>query len=241
MKLLLITNDDGVRADGLARLAEAAQAFGEVWIVAPDGQRSAASHSITLHAPVDVFPCDPPVPGVHAFACSGTPADCVRVGCLSVLPRKPDAVLSGINLGYNAGTDLQYSATAGAAFEGAFQGVLSIALSEDAGPCRETTDAYLHEVLSMLLEEAPDRGRIFNVNFPGCPLADCKGIRSGRSVSRESFFHDLYPVQEELPGGGLRLMVHGVPNSEAEEGSDMRAIMDGFVSIGEVNNVGLVL
>ena len=117
MRTLLITNDDGIQADGLHRLAAAAREFGEVWVVAPDGQRSAASHSITLHSHIDVFPHDFPVPGVRAFTCSGMPGDCVRVGALGILPRRPDAVLSGINDGYNAATDVQYSATVGAAME----------------------------------------------------------------------------------------------------------------------------
>ena len=102
MKQILITNDDGIFADGLVRLASIAKEFGDVWVVAPDGQRSAASHRITLHQPVDVNPAvDFPVEGVHAFSCSGTPADCVRVGSLYVMKKKPDLVLSGINYGYN--------------------------------------------------------------------------------------------------------------------------------------------
>ena len=96
---ILITNDDGIESDGIARLAEAAKEFGEVWIVAPESQRSAASHSITLRHPIDVLPHDFPVEGVHAFSCSGTPGDCVRVGSLNIMPVKPDVVLSGINFG----------------------------------------------------------------------------------------------------------------------------------------------
>ena len=95
MKTILITNDDGIEAGGIVRLAEAAAEFGEVWVVAPARQMSAASHSITLHSPVDIYPHSFPVPGVRAFSCSGTPGDCVRVGSLSILPRRPDMVLSG--------------------------------------------------------------------------------------------------------------------------------------------------
>ena len=128
---ILITNDDGIEADGLIRLAEAAKEFGEVWVVAPKRERSAASHSITLRRHIDVYPHnDFPVEGVKAYHCSGKPADCVRVGALAVMPEKPDLVLSGINYGYNSATDIQYSATVGAAFEAAFQGIHAIALSE---------------------------------------------------------------------------------------------------------------
>ena len=238
MRLILITNDDGIDSSGLLRLSRAARALGQVWVVAPAHQRSAASHSITLDRPIDVHPCPFPVEGVRAFACSGTPGDCVRVGCLSILPRKPDLVLSGINYGYNAASDLQYSATAGAALEAAFQGVPGIALSECACERHEVTDAFLDEVLERLAELPPPPGCIWNVNFPGCALKDCRGILEGRTVSGETFYRDHYEDIAALPGGGRRLMVKGVPQtSTREEGTDFRAILDGYVSIGAVRNL----
>ena len=143
MRKILITNDDGINADGLVRLARAAAEFGEVWVVAPDSQRSAMSHSVTLRHPIEAWQVDFQVPGVRAYACDGQPADCVRIGVLNIVPGKPDHVLSGINYGYNLASDLQYSATAGAAFEAAFQKIHSIAFSEDAGDIHEVTDRYL--------------------------------------------------------------------------------------------------
>ena len=116
MRKILITNDDGIDSGGIARLAAAATAFGEVYVVAPEHQRSAASHCITLHEPFTVRPYDFPVDGVKAWSCSGTPGDCVRIGCLNMVPGGPDAVLTGINHGTNVASDIQYSATAGAAF-----------------------------------------------------------------------------------------------------------------------------
>lgn len=127
MKKILITDDDGIFADGIIRLAETAKSFGEVWVVAPESQRSAASHSITLKSSVDAWRVDFPVEGVHAYACDGTPADCVRIGVLNIVPGKPDHVFSGVNHGYNLTSDIQYSATAGAAFEAAFQKIHTIA------------------------------------------------------------------------------------------------------------------
>lgn len=275
MRRILITNDDGINADGLERLVAVAKEFGEVWVVAPESQRSAASHSITLHKPIDVYPyefgngtlnrrkdnsldeleagCNDSMSGVgntlldgrvHAFSCSGTPADCVRIGSLNIMPEKPDVVLSGINYGYNACSDIQYSATAGAAFEGTFQGCLSIALSEGAPtseeeePCHEVTDAYLKEVLSILLEKEHVAGQIYNVNFPKCKLSECKGIVWDRAVSEGMFYKDRYNKIEELEGGGTRYMVEGLYNENAEAGTDFRAIVDGYVSVGIVNNIG---
>lgn len=242
MKKILITNDDGINADGLIRLVKVAREFGDVWVVAPESQRSAASHSITLHKPIDVYPCELKLEEdcgkVHALSCSGTPADCVRVGSLNIMPEKPDVVLSGINYGYNACSDIQYSATAGAAFEGTFQGYLSIALSEGANPCHEVTDAYLREVLSVLLEKEHVPGHIYNVNFPQCRLSECKGILWDRSVSEGMFFRDRYYIVEKLKDGGTRYMVEGQYNEDAEADTDFRAIVDGYVSVGVVNNIG---
>lgn len=238
MKKILITNDDGIDSQGIVRLAEAAKDFGEVWVVAPMHQRSAASHCITLREPIDVYPHDFPVKGVKAFACSGMPADCVRVGGLSVLPSKPDVVLSGINDGYNMATDLQYSATVGAAFEAAFQGWLAIALSERYGGPREVTDAYLKEVLKECLDMKTACDQVINVNFPGCSLAGFRGIKRGCKTSASSIFKDHYNVIEELEGGGKRYMVEGVHNEECEDGTDFKALMDNYISIGIINNIG---
>lgn len=238
MRRILITNDDGINADGLIRLAGAAKAFGEVWVVAPETQRSAASHSISLHSPVDVFPHDFPLEGVHAFSCSGTPADCVRVGCLSIMPCKPDAVLSGINKGYNVATDIQYSATAGAAFEAAFQGVLGVALSEQDSPLHEVSNRYISELLAEVLNMETGYGQIVNVNIPGCPPEECRGILRDRKVSRGMFFRDRYKVLERLENGSVRLMVNGEYNEDAEPDTDFRAVVDKFISISIVNNIG---
>ena len=240
---ILLTNDDGIGAEGLIRLARAALSFGEVWVAAPDGQRSAASHSITLHAPIDVYPVSFPVEGVTAFSCSGTPGDCVRVGMLRLLPEKPDLVLSGINYGYNTASDIQYSATVGAAMEAEFQGRPAIALSEGACACHEVTDAYLMEVLEkwipvVLRRGASKKGQILNVNFPGCKAEACRGILEDRRVSEGTFYRDQYNVMEELADGGLRLMVHGNYNEDAEGGTDFRAVVDHYVSVGWVNNIG---
>ncbi len=236
---ILITNDDGINSDGIIRLAHVAKEFGEVWVVAPDSQRSAASHSITLHSTIDIYPCTEfPVEGVKAFSCDGTPGDCVRVGGLNVMPQKPDLVLSGINFGYNCASDIQYSATCGAAFEAAFQGYHAIALSEGASDCHEVTDKYLRQVLKDLIDEPLEKGMIHNVNFPGCRLGDCKGILKDRKVSRGMFYKDTYDVVEELEENGKRYMVVGNYNEDCEEATDFKAVIDNYVSIGLVNNVG---
>lgn len=237
MKKILITNDDGINSDGLKRLAEASSEFGEVWIVAPDSERSAASHSVTLRHPIEAWEVDYPVAGVKAYACTGMPADCVRIGVLNVVKDKPDYVFSGINYGFNMATDLQYSATVGAAFEGIFQGVQSIAFSEGAEDIHEVTDRYLKEIMAELIELPLDANRIWNVNFPSCKLDECKGILRDRTVSIDrNFYNDKYNEQM-LSNGRVSYMVEGIRNWEANEGTDLRAILDNYVSIGVATNI----
>lgn len=237
MKKILITNDDGIDSDGIKRLAEAAVKFGEVWVVAPESQRSAMSHSITLRHSFEAWECTFPVAGVHAYACSGTPADCVRIGVRNIVPGGPDHVFSGINYGYNLATDLQYSATAGAAFEAAFQGVHSIAFSEDFTGMHETTDLYLESIMKELLDLPLAPHEIWNVNFPGCKASDCKGILRDRMVSLDVFYNDFYD-EKKLSDGKISYTVRGERNYHAEAGTDLRAIFDNYVSIGKAGNIG---
>lgn len=234
---ILITNDDGIDSDGIIRLSATAREFGDVWVVAPEKQCSAASHSITLRHSLEIHPHDFPVENVRAFLCTGTPGDCVRVGILSVMSERPDVVLSGINYGYNVATDIQYSATAGAAFEAEFQGCTAIAFSEDACECHEVTDKYLKEIMGELIDEKYIPGQIINVNFPGCPLSKCKGILRDRKVGREAFYIDHYNVIKMLPDGGMELMVEGVRESGSREGTDFEAILDNYVSVGRAFNI----
>ena len=236
MRKILITNDDGINADGIIRLAQAATEFGEVWVIAPDSQRSAMSHSITLRHSVDAWTVDFPVPGVHAYACSGTPGDCVRIGSLNIVPEKPDHVFSGINYGFNAASDIQYSATAGAAFEAAFQGIHTIAFSEDACEIHEVTERYLKEIIAELLNKPLGVNQIWNVNFPGCQLAECNGILRDRKVSTDAFYVDRY-IETTVSEDKVSYMVEGIRNYSALEGTDLKAIFDNYISIGIATNI----
>ena len=236
MKKILITNDDGIDSDGLIRLAKVAMEFGEVWVVAPQSQRSAMSHSITLRHSIEAWEVDFPIPEVHAYACDGTPADCVRIGVLNIVPGKPDHVFSGINYGYNVGSDLQYSATAGAAFEASFQKIHTIAFSEDADEMHEVTDEYIKDIMGDLLDKPLEINQIWNVNFPSCRLKDCKGILKGRTVSTDEFYKDRY-LEKKVSSGKISYMVEGIRNYEASLGTDLRAILDNYVSVGIATNI----
>lgn len=256
IRKILITNDDGIGASGLRRLAEASTEYGEVWVVAPDGQRSAASHSLTIDKPLDVYPVDWRNPKIHAFSCTGLPSDCFRLGCKYVMPEEPDVVFSGINNGFNVGADIQYSATVGAAFDAAMCGYPVIAFSEgftndprSMGHGRKITGEYLPVILKALLE--PDDtgafaeekrpvltpGQVINVNFPDCHPEECRGILWNCRASMNTPFVDTYTMDEELPGGGKRYNIHWVDRDHADEGTDLRALLDNYVAVGIINNI----
>ena len=236
MSKIMLTNDDGIFTDGMERLARTASEVGEVWIVAPDSERSGKSHATSFHNSFEAWEVDYPVPGVRAFACTGTPADCVRIGLLNIVPGSADYVFSGINYGYNVATDLQYSATVGAAFEAAFQRKHVIAFSEDASPMHEVTDRYLKEIMIELMEKPLGDNQIWNVNFPSCPLSECGGILRDRTTFLGEFYRDHY-TEEPLENGHVAYMVKGVRSWEGEEGTDLRAILENYVSVGLVNNI----
>lgn len=241
---ILIVNDDGIHADGLLRLVREAVRWGEVYVVAPDSQRSAASHSLTINDPIDIHPVDLQVDGVKAFSCSGLPTDCVRIGSFCVMPEKPDLVFSGINNGFNAGTDIQYSATVSAALDAAMCGIPAIAFSEGFTDDRRksdwghiVTDTYLPKVVEELLSGDLTPGVVVNVNFPDCALERCKGILRDCKVSMNTPYLDDYRVEETFPDGGKRYSIHWINRDHADEGTDLRALIDGYVSIGVVNNI----
>ena len=235
MREILITNDDGIDSDGIVRLAGVAVEFGEVWVVAPDSQRSAMSHSITLRHSMEAWEADFPVAGVHAYACDGTPADCVRIGVLNIVPGKPEHVFSGINYGFNVASDLQYSATAGAAFEAAFQRIHTIAFSEDACEIHEVTDKYLKEIIAELLSKPLGINQIWNVNFPDCSEEEFGGIRYGCKVSQDDFYAGGYD-EVGREGDRISYRVNFDRKWEASEGTDLRAIIDNCISVGTVKN-----
>lgn len=236
MKKILITNDDGINSDGIVRLARAAAKHGEVWVIAPKTQCSAMSRRVTLFDTIDVHKVDFPVEGVHAYAATGTPTDCIRFGILNIVKEKPDVVLSGINFGYNCGRDMQYSATVAAALEGASEEIHSIALSEGADGVHEVTDKYLDEMLEKLLNAPLEKGKIWNINFPECPLSEFKGVLENRFVSFNGFYIDHF-MEENLEDGGVRLTVKGIYTTESEEGSDLKACVDHCISIGTVGAI----
>ena len=168
IRQILITNDDGIDAEGIYRLAVIAKQFGEVTVVAPDSQRSAASHHCLFSKVLTLKEYDMGIPGIKAYSLDGTPADCVRAGILGLKDIKFDIVLSGINNGYNIASDIQYSGTVGAALEAAFQGVNAIAVSQGSLENSDVIEHYLPPLLEEYMEKPLPNNQVWNITFPIC-------------------------------------------------------------------------
>ena len=170
-----------------------------------------------------------------AWKLGGTPVDCVKVGLIHLLPEKPDWVLSGINNGYNAGFDIAYSGTLGAAFEAARNGIPAIALSIAGEKHLEAAKEYISVILRELLAENPGSGQVWNVNFPSMKSGNPKGILRERLVAATSMYREHY-ARRMLDDGSFELTCVGRPteDSEISAGSDARAVRQGYISIGKV-------
>lgn len=176
------------------------------------------------------------VEGVQAYSVDGTPADCVKVALQYLLPGTPDAVLSGVNAGYNVGFDIAYSGTVGAAMEARMQGIHAIAFSDAGNGSCEVTERYLQSVTEDLLARKLPANEIWNVNFPGCKLADFQGICEHQRPAQGQFYLDRYQ-RRELEGGGFVLSPCGDPTTKCPaEGTDMHAVMNGYISIGRIES-----
>jgi 5'-nucleotidase len=228
MPLVLLTNDDGIGADGLRHLHEALAGIGDVYVVAPDRERSAAGHSLTIHRPLRLRDH-----GNRVFSLSGTPTDCVAIGIEKVLPGKPDLVVSGINHGPNLGDDITYSGTVAAAFEGTIMNIPSIAVSIDGWNARpwffETAAEVARTLAEHVLLNSLPFDTLLNVNVPNVRSGELRGIkftRQGKRIYEGAVRETSSPWGETFfwIGGGRPLWEHG-------EDTDMHAVQEGFVSV----------
>lgn len=233
---ILVVNDDSINAPGIALLAKTAMELGEVWVVAPAEQCSAMSQKLTLREPLTVEKVqDFPVPVKAAYKIGGTPVDCVKVALEYLMDGAPDYVFSGINNGYNAGFDIAYSGTLGAAFEAVRNGIPAMAFSIANESWLDQAEQYLMSVMRELLEADLERGTVWNVNFPA--MKDCgpKGILRDRLVAPVSMFRETY-METVQPDGTVTLQCKGVPTANAQipAGTDAEAVRKGYISVGKV-------
>ena len=230
---ILLTNDDGINAPGLAVLEKIAAALSDdIWIVAPADEQSGAGHSLSLSHPIRLR--------THAerrFSVTGTPTDAVAMALKQVLPEPPDLILSGVNRGANLGDDITYSGTVSAAMEGALAGIRSIALSQvyrRAAPGEnvrfDAAESWGEQVLRPLVDIPFAERTLVNINFPGVAAKEVKGIRTVRQgfhdYARGSLTKCVDPRGFPYYWFGLDALEH-TPGHE----SDLEAIADGYISV----------
>lgn len=233
-RLILVTNDDGIHSRGVRALAEAMEEISETWIIAPDRERSAVGHSFTMNHPIRAKMIEPRV-----VITDGTPTDCVMFGVLGFLEKKPDLIVSGINLGPNLGDDVTYSGTVSAALEGVMLRVPSMAISLNypkrqgnsrGDDYRFDTAARVARILAeSLLELELPANTFFNVNVPNVDPAELRGItltRLGKRIYKDRVIRRIDPHGKDYYWiGGEE------PSWEREQGTDFQAIEENQVSI----------
>ena len=227
---ILLTNDDGIHAPGLAVLeALARQLSDDVWVCAPTEEQSGAGHSLTLHQPVRLREH-----GDKRFSVTGTPTDSVNLALRKLFAdRKPDLVLSGVNAGENLGDDITYSGTASAAMEASLAGIPAIALSQafrDNGASFDATEQWGLRVLEPLADMVMAKRTLVNVNFPSLPADKVRGIR----VVRQGF-HDYSrgSLVEATDPRGRPYYWFGLQDAEhtLDHGTDLEAVEDGYIAV----------
>ncbi len=224
---ILCSNDDGILAPGLALLADACRAVGEVTVVAPDREQSGTSHSLTLHRPLR--PARRPD---GAFQVDGTPTDCVMLALETLMPERPDFVFSGVNHGPNMGEDVLYSGTVSAAMEGVMLGVPGVAISfagsdpEMMGTYRDTLVRLIRRITSA--EDFP-RNTLLNINLPRLPAPEVKGVRVTRLGSR--FFSESLTRMKDPWGREIMWIGGGTITWTGGEDADHAAVAEGYISI----------
>lgn len=229
--LIFITNDDSLHAKGIAALVEAARPFGDIVVIAPDKPQSGMGHAITINHPLRlqklaIFQ------GIDAYACSGTPVDCVKLGVYEVLHRKPDLVLSGINHGANSSTNVLYSGTMSAAVEGAMEHIPSIGFSYcdyDADADFSTAQWVASQLIPKVLKEGLPLGVCLNVNIPKCSVEALKGIEVCRQAY--AFWEDRFDKREDQFGKPYYWLTGTFDSREDATDTDLHFLDQGFATV----------
>jgi len=233
---ILIANDDGIQAAGIQTLAKALCKDHEVYIVAPDQERSAAGHALTLNMPIRVREVNIGIDIAKAYAISGTPGDCVKIGITEILGVKPDLVISGINHGPNLGADVLYSGTVSAAMEGAVLGYPSIAVSladlfgtsYNFKPSAQFIANFIKKIHNINFPKKT----ILNINIPDGELKDMDGVCVVKLGTR--MYTDAYEKRFD-PRGKVYYWMAGEPiNENHEQDTDISAVMQNKIAITPV-------
>jgi 5'-nucleotidase len=227
---ILVTNDDGIHSPGLHALTKAMRTLGNVYIIAPDREKSAAGHSVTFHHPLRAEKLS-----AREIQIDGTPTDCVMYGILHFLKQKPDLVASGINRGPNLGDDITYSGTVSAAIEGTLHGIPSFAISVATftKPQYDSAARFAKVIAGMLLKKIMPAETLLNINIPNIPYEKIEGIditKQGKRIYRDSI------IEKTDPRGRHYYWIGGEePTYKKEPGTDFYAIAQNKISITPIH------
>lgn len=231
---ILLTNDDGIDSEGLIALKRALSAAGDLVVIAPDHNWSAAGHTKTMHKPLRVTKVRMSQDG-EGYACDGTPSDCVALSMLGFAGDRPSLVVSGINKGANLGGDISYSGTVAAAMEAVVNGVPGIAIS--LASYRqwdfESATRFAAHLVTQVLEKGLDPDVLLNVNVPNLPMHRIRGVqvtRLGKRIYRDRL------IERQDPFGRSYYWIGGdEPTGHAEEGTDIWALANDFISVTPIH------
>ncbi|MBU4198853.1 MAG: 5'/3'-nucleotidase SurE [Verrucomicrobia bacterium] len=227
---ILISNDDGIYAPGIMALYQAVRDLGEISVVAPHAEQSAVGHAITISDPIKIKTIQREG-DFEGYAVVGTPADCVKLAVSVLLDKPPDLIISGINLGPNAGISVIYSGTVSAATEGTILGIPSMAISVDAftNPLWDTAGQVARRLAQELLQRGLPPDTLLNVNVPNRPMDQIRGFavtRMGRSRFAEIFHRRI------TPRGDTYYWLDGELQMLGDlKGTDFQALAEGYVSL----------
>ena len=232
---ILLSNDDGIFAPGLATLRAAVADLGEVSVVAPDSPQSAAGHSITIKEPLTVRPVQVAGPdGWSGLSVAGRPADCVRLAIRKLLDEPPDLVLSGINAGLNVGVNVFYSGTVAAAAEAAMLGIRAVAFSAPANVSANAADLepigrLCRWVLDELLAAGLTAGDLMNVNIPDLKQGRVRGLQVVAQSTAE--IEDIYHVEQAGDGGESYRLGDEYTFTGEQANTDVVRLAEGYITV----------
>jgi len=231
---ILISNDDGINAKGIRTLAECLAFEHDVYVIAPDRERSATGHALTLNDPLRIEEVDMGIDVKKAWETTGTPGDCIKMGISAILQEPPDLVISGINHGPNLGTDILYSGTVNAAMEGAVLGYPSIAISLASNNNHQNADFiyaanFILRFIPRIKEINFPTKTILNINIPSVASDDIGGIQITKLGTR--MFTDAYEKRLDPRGRIYYWMAGEIIQNTEEDDTDITAIKNNRISI----------
>jgi 5'-nucleotidase len=242
---VLLTNDDGIFAEGLRALAGCFHQVAETFIVAPDHEQSATGHAITMHRPLRAEQVKMPLtPDVPAWYVNGTPADCVKLAVESLLPGRPDLVVSGINRGSNLGTDVLYSGTVSAAIEAVILGIpaIAVSLTEHRENYYDHAAGFICRLAGVLWQRGINSDVLLNINVPACLPEEIRGVAVTRLGVRQ--YRNAFESRKDPRGRTYYWLAGELVDTEDGDDSDVSAVKSNKISVTPIHydltNYGLI-